>query len=361
MRIKNVLIIGPIAPPFGGVSVHILRLTELLKDDFVFDFVDESKNRKNEYFNLRSVDLIKYLRKIKKADVIYINSGKSSLRIFHLLFGNFFSKKMILTLHSFPRAKSKYLKLFTNRIYQLATKAVAVNPDFKKDLSLPMGKLLVKDAFIPPVIENESTLPEYISEWISKRKMQGDTIICANASSLQTFNNEDLYGIDLCIETCKRLKTANKHICFVFVVSSIENNKDQFLQYQKQIEVLNLNNNFLLINEKLSFVKLIQESDIVLRATNTDGDALTVREALFLGKPVIASDVVKRPEGVFLFNNRDGKDLELKLINLIESHIYKSEPLITNSGSREQLKEFYFNLFDSNVMKNKKFKISEKE
>lgn len=264
-------------------------------------------------------------------------------------------------MHSFPRAKSKYLKLFTNRIYQLATKAVAVNPDFKKDLSLPMGKLLVKDAFIPPVIENESTLPEYISEWISKRKMQGDTIICANASSLQTFNNEDLYGIDLCIETCKRLKTANKHICFVFVVSSIENNKDQFLQYQKQIEVLNLNNNFLLINEKLSFVKLIQESDIVLRATNTDGDALTVREALFLGKPVIASDVVKRPEGVFLFNNRDGKDLELKLINLIESHIYKSEPLITNSGSREQLKEFYFNLFDSNVMKNKKFKISEKE
>lgn len=359
MRIKNVLIIGPIAPPFGGVSVHILRLTELLKDDFVFDFVDESKNRKNDYFNLRSFNLIKYLRKIKKADVIYINSGKSSLRIFHLLLGNFFSKKIILTLHSFPKRKSKYLKLFTNRIYQLAKKTVIVNPDFKKDLVLSKDKLLVKEAFIPPLIENEPALPEYISEWISNRKMQGDTIMCANASSLQTFNNEDLYGIDLCIEVCKQLKKANKHICYVFVVSSIENNKEQFLQYRKQIEVLNLQDNFLLINEKLSFVRLIQESDIVLRATNTDGDALTVREALFLGKPVIASDVVKRPQGVSLFKNRDSKDLQLKLINLIESNCYESEPVIINSDSREQLKEFYFNLFESNPTKNKKFETFE--
>ena len=94
MLIKNVLITGPIAPPFGGVSIHILRLTELLRDDFVFDFVDESKNRKNGYFNLRSFNLIKYLIKIKKADIIYINSGKSSLRIFHLIFGYFFSKRI---------------------------------------------------------------------------------------------------------------------------------------------------------------------------------------------------------------------------------------------------------------------------
>lgn len=357
MRIKNVLITGPIAPPFGGVSVHILRLSELLKTDFIFDFVDESQNRKNGYFNLRSLNLIKYLRKIKKADVIYINSGKTSLRIFHLLFGNFFSKKMILTLHSLPRTKSKYRELFTNRIYQLATKTVIVNPDFKKDLGLPMDKLLVKDAFIPPIIENEPTLPEYISEWISNRKMQGDTIICANASSLQTFNNQDLYGIDLCIEVCKLLKTGNTRVSFIFVVSAIEKHKDQFLQYKKQIEVLNLNDNFLLINEKLSFVRLIQESDIVLRATNTDGDALTVREALFLGKPVLASDVVIRPQGVFLFKNRDSKDLQIKLSSLVESH--SSESAIINSDSREQLKEFYFNLFDSNPTKNKKFTTSE--
>jgi hypothetical protein len=37
---------------------------------------------------------------------------------------------------------------------------------------------------------------------------------------------------------------------------------------------------------------------VYLRTTRTDGDAVSVREALDAGVPVIASDVVKRPVGV---------------------------------------------------------------
>ena len=42
-----------------------------------------------------------------------------------------------------------------------------------------------------------------------------------------------------------------------------------------------------------------------MRATNTDGDAVAVREALNLGVPVVASDASARPDGVVLFETRN--------------------------------------------------------
>ena len=63
----------------------------------------------------------------------------------------------------------------------------------------------------------------------------------------------------------------------------------------------------------------MEEADIVLRPTNFDGDSLTVREALMLGKPIVASDVVVRPAGTTLFENRNTDDLYKKLSALMTS------------------------------------------
>ena len=49
-------------------------------------------------------------------------------------------------------------------------------------------------------------------------------------------------------------------------------------------------------------IQLIQDCDIVLRTTKFDGDAISIREALYLGKPVIATDNGMRPDGVFLIS-----------------------------------------------------------
>jgi glycosyltransferase involved in cell wall biosynthesis len=50
-------------------------------------------------------------------------------------------------------------------------------------------------------------------------------------------------------------------------------------------------------------------SDAFVRPTLDDGDAISVREALMLGRPVIASAVVDRPPGVTLFRSGDATDL----------------------------------------------------
>jgi glycosyltransferase involved in cell wall biosynthesis len=65
---------------------------------------------------------------------------------------------------------------------------------------------------------------------------------------------------------------------------------------------------------------MISASDVFVRPTFTDGDSISVREALSLGIPVIASDCVERPDGVVLFKTGNAGDLSGKLqCALVES------------------------------------------
>ncbi len=63
---------------------------------------------------------------------------------------------------------------------------------------------------------------------------------------------------------------------------------------------------------------LIKKADILLRTTKFDGDAIAVREALFLDTPVIATDNGMRPEGVNLISIHDREAL-VKAIEEIAS------------------------------------------
>ncbi len=57
----------------------------------------------------------------------------------------------------------------------------------------------------------------------------------------------------------------------------------------------------------------LRAADVVVRSTFVDGDAITVREALAFGVPVVASDTAFRPDGVTLFRKGDVSDLVVKL------------------------------------------------
>jgi glycosyltransferase involved in cell wall biosynthesis len=55
---------------------------------------------------------------------------------------------------------------------------------------------------------------------------------------------------------------------------------------------------------------LINDCDVLLRTTRYDGDAISIREALHLDTPVVATDNGMRPEGVHLIPDGDGAALE---------------------------------------------------
>jgi glycosyltransferase involved in cell wall biosynthesis len=65
--------------------------------------------------------------------------------------------------------------------------------------------------------------------------------------------------------------------------------------------------------EHAEALALLSRSDAFIRPTTHDGDSISVREALALGVPCVASDVCARPEGTFLFHSGQAGDLALRV------------------------------------------------
>jgi glycosyltransferase involved in cell wall biosynthesis len=57
---------------------------------------------------------------------------------------------------------------------------------------------------------------------------------------------------------------------------------------------------------------------VFVRPSRADGDAVSIREALQAGVPVVASDVVERPDGAVLFRTGDRAALTSALRAVIE-------------------------------------------
>ena len=348
----KILITGPVPPPAGGISIHIQRLRHLLLDEFEVDLIDESQVNKDGIYNIRSLNIFSYFRKVLKADLLFIHSGNKLFKKIHIITGRLFAKKIIITLHGYGPKRKQPFSIIDSIVFGLAHKIIIVNAGIAGRVSLPVNKYIVKHAFLPPVMKEETALPIAVLTWISDATGNDQTIICANASRLDMHNNQDLYGLDMSIEVAKRLVQKGLPVSFIYTVSSLESGADIFNRNFQLIAALNLQDRFLLINEQLSFVKLIEKSDIVIRPSNADGDALTVREALYLGKMALASDVVERPPGAVIFKTRDMTDLEVKLEMLVQkSRAIKKDNLKTTHTPAEDLKSFYLNLINTVALK----------
>jgi hypothetical protein len=343
----KLLLIGPYPPPYGGVSIHIRRLKGILNTFFEMQIIDESQIKKKNIVNARALWPFPYLRLIIKSDVVHIHSGHYIFRLLHFIVSKTFGKKIILTIHSYSEEKKGITEKYIDKnIMKRVSKVVFVSEELFNRFSLPNSFL--KEAFLPPRLSEEENLPPEISNWISKKKKDEYLIACANAWRLDTYKNEDLYGLDLCVEAAKCCAKMGMKLAFIFIVSD-KNGKLDINDYRKLILDYNLEDIFLLYDSPVSFVKLIVESDIVLRTTNTDGDALTIREGIFFCKKVIASDVVQRPQLTDLFKNRDPESLTETIKKTYENirnrstHTKIDSPLFDYTGYLNFYKDILYN------------------
>jgi hypothetical protein len=262
------------------------------------------------------LNLFEYLKKIRNAELLFIHSGNRLFKKLHILTGKLFGKKVIITIHGYGKKRNPIFRVYDQIIFNLANKIILVNPEIRQKLNLNEKKIVVKNAFLPPVLSEEPNLSNAIETRLLESRKNNKTIICANASRLDSYNGEDLYGLDMSVEAIKMLVDAGIQVDLIYIVSSLEAGEDRFQKAQSLIQQYQIQSSFFLINEKASFVKLIEQSDMVIRPTNTDGDSLTIREGLYLNKIVLASDVVQRPEGTQLFRTRNTEDLfeQMKLL-----------------------------------------------
>lgn len=301
-------------------------------------FLDESSVMKPGVTNVRSMDILKIVNAITFCEVIHIHTSIDWLRICYLLAGKVMRKKTVVTIHSW-RGKSRFDQVAQKMVLRTANMIVCVNDDIGKDLNL--NNVVVRNAFIPPKMMSQPTLPKEVEHWLKDRIDAGKKIISSNAFRLNKHNGVDLYGLDMIIELATFLLNDKKqNVAFVFCVASVNDVTEESYQcYSALIDQYGLNSHFLLLRvENLSFIRILLNSSLTIRATNTDGDALSIRESLHFGVPVIASNCVKRPTGTITFETRSQIDLN----NTVLATLEKCDSNNTATGSTPASDDFDF-------------------
>jgi glycosyltransferase involved in cell wall biosynthesis len=157
-------------------------------------------------------------------------------------------------------------------------------------------------AFIPPPSIEE--LPEQIQNAIHDLQINYDQIFCTNAYNVSYDKyNREIYQIS---DLVSLFSTYTKK---ALIVSDPSGAYFKLLEAKKTIIPANI----YFITIPHDFNAIIKESACMIRFTSTDGDSLSVKEALIAGVPVIATNVVDRPSGVTLVENII-QDLDQKIV-----------------------------------------------
>lgn len=215
--------------------------------------------------------------------------------------GLLFGRRNIVTVHSglMPdyakgRRGRKFLIRFASAPLE---KIIAVNREIERALlesRIDPARICVLPAFA--LGERLQALPEAIDDY---RRRFSPLIVSA-------VYLEKEYGTDLLIEACLALRKRYPRLGCLIMGSGGEEGaiRSQIAQGQGEEFIRLLGN----VPHALC-LSIMALSDVFVRPTLFDGDAISVREALALGIPTVASDAGFRPEGTRLFKPGSVADL----------------------------------------------------
>ena len=300
----NILLIGSYPPPYGGISVHIERLYHyLIKKGDICKILHTGSNNPQITNNkdiFKIFDLFKLI-KIKKTNPIihiHVSALRNLLKVF-VLSKVFNGQIKIITIHSGTFSqKNKNRLIFKNVLLKNVLKSftyiITVNTQQKTmlvdELRINTDKIFVIPAFIPPI----ASLKEFNKEDISLIKKANKIKIVMSGYLL------DFYGYELVLDY---LENNDRYIgFFIFYGANNDEYKNRIIN-----RIINMKNAYYYFDlTPAGFNWLLKNSDIYVRNTDRDGDAVAIREAFYWGLSVCASNVVERPEGtsLFTYNNK---------------------------------------------------------
>tara|TARA_B110000908_G_C10133161_1_gene393190 strand:- start:37 stop:996 length:960 start_codon:yes stop_codon:yes gene_type:complete len=297
--IYNILIIGRTPPPIGGVSIHTSRLLDLC----------EELNIKYEFYDLQKFNLITFLKAILFSNKSHLHANNPILLFLYSLICFLLQKHSIITIHGNLGTYNYFLTYFEKLSLRLCTTPITLNNysfETAKKLNVNTRKL---SAFIPP-IKTIALSYEYLNK-INSTGSKENTLFCTNAYDY-VFDKEgnEIYGIFSLVDYFN--KSPNKRLV-------ISDPKGSYFSYSKNNNI-KIEKNIVFLTGDHSFFEVLKLANCFIRNTSTDGDSLSVKEALFLGVSVIATNCVDRPPGVTLIKCKNSWSLE-NAINKIKFNI----------------------------------------
>lgn len=280
---NKLLLVGPELTKhgIGGVTIHVHRLRDYLdKNNYGYEFKD--------YKNTKLWTLIK---EIYKSRIVHFHISNPVYQFVLVCCSKLMGKKIVMTVHGNYGRFSAVKNWMVRSAIRMATMPIVINElSYQKCKNFNKQTRLMP-AFIPP--QKEECLQTEIINLLNRLHGEGRKIVSTNAYNISfDKNGNDTYGIGFLVNYFK----ASKYMALI--VSDPSGN------YSKQFSNLQSDSVFF-IGYPHSYFELLKHVDYFVRNTSTDGDALSVKEALYLGVPALCSDVVDRPSGVITFKYSD--------------------------------------------------------
>ncbi|MGG7035410.1 MAG: glycosyltransferase [Flavobacterium sp.] len=291
---KLILNIGVLPLPLGGVTIHLKRL--------MYELRSNELNKYSIFYDYKKESLIIGIKKFLRSDIVHIHFSNKYLRLFVILLSRALRKKCIITFHGKYSFKNflDYLSL------KFSTISLVLN-NYSYDAAVKKlsdhSKIKLISAFIPPTSE-EGTLSIETDIKINKFIAKFDIVACTNAHNyVLDINGEDLYGIGFLLDYFSEHNDVGLIVC------------DPSGNLLKNYKKFSISKNVLFITKPEPFVEVIKKSNFFIRATTTDGDSLSIKEALYYGIKTIVTNCVDRPAGCYVFRKGDKESLKKQIFN----------------------------------------------
>jgi len=328
MKKVKIRYIGLLPPPIGGVTIHNSRLFQWLQrtDDVsvkmtVLNNVEAEENDVEQVGN-KFFWLLKRLLFGFKEDIIHYQAsniyGLFFLVLVKKIHKNFKLVWSIQGEHIVTIVKNSFFK---GMIYNI-DKIIVANQNIEDDLysiGMKASNVTLISPFLMPLIEENPNL-------LSKYRQKNMKILIFNAYRLEiTKNGDDIYGFKTLINSFNKV---NADTILILLIPSM--NREEKEYFQKELNKLALDKRARIIHiqdEKNYGWQYISQSDIFIRPTITDGDAVSVKEALCFKIPAVVSDCTYRPNEAIQFKTNDSDDLARVVNELIENYEFEKEKL----------------------------------
>lgn len=336
---KRVVIVGLEPPPYGGISVHIKRVAaELAVHNRVMmiDVIKEGwKRSKLQYFLFLIKRLVRYKPQLIYYHTLSMRSGFIEL-ITLLVVTKLFRAQCVLIEHSdrFLYKRSTWYKYILGKLMRFIDQQVLIGKPmldaYQKNGIWLKTNVLVESAFVEPNVRDEEFIfrqyPHALKYFLQQHAEQ--KLILMNASKFGLWDGKDIYGFDLCVQLMHDL--ANLPVKMIIIVGNIY---DQAHYEQIRNQINSCSNILLLVNFKHELWPLMKQVNLFVRPSRFDNNSVSVAEAIWLAKPVIASDIAPRPAGTILFKTGDYENFKQQVVSWLHQQkvIYEDKCHYTNA------------------------------
>lgn len=314
----GIAILGSYPPPFGGTSTHVMRLSALLDRrgvaHVIYNAVSDGTDDRHvvSVTRHRNAWMVRYALTSTER-LVYVCSARLEVWLLGALMATRRKKRVLIRLRNaalIDYQSNPRTRRLASWALQNVTAVVAVSDELveaSRRAGVPAERIIHQPGFFPPSPQRpgDDGLSYEQRAFVARHQ----PLIAANGK-VNWYQGVDLYGLDHLVEMMGRLRTGHPKIGLVISFwDHLPADEPRLEELRRRAAALGVEDQILFHTSPWPFVPVLSHADLFIRPTATDGDANSVREALYLGVPAIASDVVSRPEGTVLVRTRNLEDL----------------------------------------------------